>query len=44
MLHNEHRVLSANGEKLVIAGVPDIQERRIGGEDITKIRDMLATA
>jgi predicted MPP superfamily phosphohydrolase len=32
MLHNEHRVLSVHGEKLVIAGVPDIQARRSGGD------------
>ncbi len=32
MLRNEHRVLSVEGEKLVIAGVPDIQERRFGGK------------
>ena len=32
MLHNEHRVLSVRGSELVIAGVPDIQESRFGGE------------
>ncbi|NCC84198.1 MAG: metallophosphoesterase [Clostridia bacterium] len=32
MLHNEHRVLSVDGEEIVIAGVPDIQEQRFGGE------------
>ena len=32
MLHNEHRVLSAPGGEVVIAGVPDIQEGRFGGE------------
>lgn len=32
MLHNEHRVLSVGDSRLVIAGVPDIQEQRFGGE------------
>lgn len=31
MLHNEHRVLSANGAELVIAGLPDPTEKRFGG-------------
>ena len=32
MLQNEHRVLSANGAELVIAGLPDHAERWFGGQ------------
>ncbi len=32
MLHNEHRVLSAKGSDLVIAGLPDHAEKHFGGE------------
>lgn len=32
MLHNEHRVLTVGGDRLVIAGMPDRTERRFGGE------------
>lgn len=32
MLHNEHRVVSAGGGRLVIAGVPDLVEKQFGGE------------
>lgn len=31
MLHNEHRVIPVNGEKLVIAGLPDHSEPEYGG-------------
>lgn len=31
MLRNQHRVLSVNGEELVLAGLPDHAERRFGG-------------
>lgn len=32
MLHNEHRVVAANGETLVLAGLADHAERWFGGE------------
>lgn len=31
MLHNEHRVIAVDGGELVIAGVPDVTERRFVG-------------
>lgn len=33
MLHNEHRVLTIDNERLVIAGMPDLAERQFGGEE-----------